>query len=382
MKKPILHILSDLAKIPNTSFYEKDVSNYIFENLKNFVDKIYYDEFGNLIAQKKGTKNNVPSFAFVSHMDHPGFEVIGNDNNKLKLKTLGGVSKYAGQKNNNLLLINSENKRIPITVSDKPKITNKLEAKREKEGWLGNEVIFSNFKYDQNLLNQQVIFDLDDFFIDEKKNIIHMRSADDLAGCSSILQALKNISHQNIDGDVFGIFTRAEEVGLLGAIALAESGLIPLETNIISVETSSIIPGVNLGNGVIIRTGDRISTFDDSAEKYLVNAANNLIHSNNEFKYQRNLMGAGGCEASAFKAFGYKVTGLAYPLGNWHNRGSKKVEEEYISLFDLITGQNLIEEVAKFSGIEYESFSEKIKSNFSKSKEIKRLKDNGSPKGI
>ena len=374
MKKPILHILSDLAKIPNTSFYEKEISDYIFKNLKDFVDKIYYDEFGNLIAHKKGTKNNVPSFAFVSHMDHPGFEVVGNDNDKLELKTLGGVSKYAGQKNNKLLIINSDNERIPITVSYKPKITNKIQDAREKEGWLANDVIFSNINHDQNIINHQVIFDLEDFFIDEKNNLIHMRSADDLAGCSSILQALKNISDQNIDGDVFGIFTRAEEVGLLGAIALAESGVIPIETNIISVETSSIIPGVNLGGGVIIRTGDRISTFDDSAEKYLINAANKLVN-NNEFKYQRKLMGAGGCEASAFKAFGYKVTGLAYPLGNWHNRGDKKVEEEYISIFDLNTGLSLIEEVAKLSGMEFPSFTEKMKSNFINSSEIKRLKN-------
>ena len=62
-----------------------------------------------------------------------------------------------------------------------------------------------------------------------------------------------------------------------------------------------------------------------------------------EFKYQRNLMGAGGCEASAFKAFGYKVTGLAYPLGNWHNRGSKKVEEEYNEAL-LMDDEELIQE--------------------------------------
>ena len=381
MKNPILHILSDLAAIPNTSYYEQEIANYIYSKLEDFVDKIYFDEFGNLIAQKKGTKNNSPSFAFVSHMDHPGFEVINYENNTLSLKTMGGVSKYAGEENNNLILIDNENKKIPISVTKKPKITNEIKANREKDGWLGNDVIFStleNLTYNNNL---QVIFDVEDFFLDKQNNLVHMRAADDLAGCSSIMQALINLSNQNIEGDLYGVFTRAEEVGLLGAAALAESEIIPMETNIISVETSSIIPGVNLSGGVVIRTGDRISTFDDSTEKFLIHSANNLKSKEKDFKYQRQLMSAGGCEASAFKAFGYKVSGLAYPLGNWHNRGTHKVEEEYISIFDLLSGQKLIEEIAIFSCTNSENFQDKIKFNLINHEGIKRLK-HGSPKGI
>jgi hypothetical protein len=61
-------------------------------------------------------------------------------------------------------------------------------------------------------------------------------------------------------------------------------------------------------------------------------------------------MSAGGCEASAFKAFGYKVTGTAFPLGAWHNRGENGVVPEFISKDDFIGGALLIAEAAKLAG--------------------------------
>ena len=42
MEKPILQILSELAKIPNVSYYEQEVGNYIYKRLRDFVDKIYF----------------------------------------------------------------------------------------------------------------------------------------------------------------------------------------------------------------------------------------------------------------------------------------------------------------------------------------------------
>jgi hypothetical protein len=61
-------------------------------------------------------------------------------------------------------------------------------------------------------------------------------------------------------------------------------------------------------------------------------------------------MSAGGCEASAFKAFGYKVTGTAFPLGAWHNRGETGVEPEFISKDDFVGGAILLAEAGKLAG--------------------------------
>jgi endoglucanase len=152
-------------------------------------------------------------------------------------------------------------------------------------------------------------------------------------------------------GAVYGLFTRAEEVGLIGALLAAEGGLLPRDTTVVSVETSLALPGAEQGKGPVIRTGDRATTFDNAAEAYLAQAGRKLTQDVPGFKVQRQLMGAGGCEASAFAAYGYSVTGLAYPLGAWHNAGpDNTIVSEHISLDDFANGVLMLTEAAKLSG--------------------------------
>ena len=68
-----------------------------------------------------------------------------------------------------------------------------------------------------------------------------------------------------------------------------------------------------------------------------------LVDQNKDFLFQRQLMSLGGCEATAFSAFGYKVTGISLPLINWHNSNPEgKVEPERISITDYQNALNII----------------------------------------
>ena len=70
------------------------------------------------------------------------------------------------------------------------------------------------------------------------------------------------------------------------------------------------------------------------------------------FRVQRQLMTGGTCEATAFGQFGYKVTGLAYPLGNYHNATTSipdpdgGVGAEHIRLSDYLGGVALLRQAA------------------------------------
>jgi endoglucanase len=153
------------------------------------------------------------------------------------------------------------------------------------------------------------------------------------------------------EGTVYGLFTRAEEVGLVGARLAAKSGLLPNNTFVLSAETSHTLPGAELGGGVVIRTGDGSTTFDNEAEAYLKRAAAELAKSDPEFKFKRQLMSGGGCEATAFAGYGYQVTGTAFPLGNWHNGLVQKVlEPEQIHMNDFLSGAKLLCRVAELTG--------------------------------
>ena len=70
------------------------------------------------------------------------------------------------------------------------------------------------------------VFDLPDFQLDG--GTIRMRALDDLAGCAAILAALERLALDGTDAvDVYGVLTRAEEEGLLGARLMAEAGTLP-----------------------------------------------------------------------------------------------------------------------------------------------------------
>jgi endoglucanase len=238
------------------------------------------------------------------------------------------------------------------TVSRTTPAETELAITRQAAGWLWVDTVYATLdrgaEVNLGKLPRPAVPDLPGFSIENDR--IHMRAADDLAGCAAILAALEYGADQPAPGTVYGLFTRAEEVGLVGARLAAENELIPKNTVIVSVETSSVLPGAEIGNGIVIRTGDRSATFDNEAEVYLTRAAINTGSNNPGFKVQRQLMSAGGCEAAAFKAFGYKVTGTAFPLGAWHNRGESGVETEFISKGDFVGGAILLAEAAKLAG--------------------------------
>ena len=163
-----------------------------------------------------------------------------------------------------------------------------------------------------------------------------------------MLSTLEYLVTNQKTANVFAIFTRAEEVGLIGARLLAKNKTIPMNSTIISIEASPIIPGVTQGNGPIIRTGDALTTFDATAELILYNSAKSLQKEDPHFVFQRHLMSGGACEATAFAQEGYNVTGIALPLGNWHNATSNIIDPkgnigaEYISKTDFLNAIKLI----------------------------------------
>jgi endoglucanase len=66
------------------------------------------------------------------------------------------------------------------------------------------------------------------------------------------------------------------------------------------------------------------------------------------FRYQRKLMDGGACEATAFCASGYRASGLAVPLGNYHNAGDAGpgIEPETVMVSDWLAEVQLLVELA------------------------------------
>ena len=118
---------------------------------------------------------------------------------------------------------------------------------------------------------------------------------------------------------------------MLGAIELARSGRIPKAVTVVSLETSSERGGpVKMGEGVIVRVGDRASIFDSRATACLLHLAQEA-----KLPVQRALMSGGTCEGTAYQLYGYRTGALCVALGNYHNCGPEgTIAAEYVSLAD------------------------------------------------
>ena len=336
--KRALDILSLLGGCPATSFHEGLVSRRIVDILD--ASKIDYrvDMYGNIIARVDGNleaeSESLP-IAFVAHMDHPGFEVVRYEEELPIATSLGGVPLASITKGANAFYFDEKGNRFKCELEPIPGDQNELLVKSSVLPPVGAPIVFA----------------LDDFSISE--DILRMRAMDDLAGCAAIIASLEELKNNPSASEVYGVFTRAEEVGLIGARLLSLEKTLPQNTFVVSVETSSIIPGVTQGEGPVIRTGDASYTFNSEAEQILIMGREAIKSSDSDFKCQRQLMSAGSCEASAFAVNGYRTTGIAFPLGNWHNATTTirdpngGVGDEYISVYDFIGGVRLIESSAR-----------------------------------
>jgi putative aminopeptidase FrvX len=95
-------------------------------------------------------------------------------------------------------------------------------------------------------------------------------------------------------------------------------------------------PWARIGNGPVVRVGDRSTMFDPLATAFLLRAADHCRERKSAFRVQRCLMDGGTCEATAFVGFGYRAGGLCLSLGNYHNIGKNlRPRAEYVSVNDL-----------------------------------------------
>jgi endoglucanase len=178
------------------------------------------------------------------------------------------------------------------------------------------------------------MWDFDDPVIRGTK--IHARGCDDLAGAAAMLAAIDELSRSNGSCDAYFLFTRAEEVGFIGAIAAARLKTIPQKCFIVAMETSSERPFAKIGDGPILRVGDRASTFTHAVTAHCHHVARELARDDKSFVYQRKLMDGGTCESSAYCTLGYDATGICIALGNYHNVDAKRqrLAPEYVDLRD------------------------------------------------
>ena len=72
---------------------EKGISSVIAADIAPYVDEVYSDAMGNLIAHKRGRRENAKKLMFAAHMDEIGFMVTFIDEKGfLRTTKMGGIN--------------------------------------------------------------------------------------------------------------------------------------------------------------------------------------------------------------------------------------------------------------------------------------------------
>ncbi len=327
---PIPKILRDLLGIPTASFVEQYILAYLEQACSKLPGvSLQSDRYGNLLATYRNKPPKTTPVAFSAHMDHPGFVSIEMRDDRHVLADFRGwveSSYFLGSK----VRFWSRDHWVSGTVVD---ILKEVDAYR---------MIGRTARPEQVLVrvvgpvapNSPGMWDLPEPL--EAEGRVHARGCDDVAGVAALLALLDRLSKANASAEVHCLFTRAEEVGFIGAIGAAKAHTIGKKTPIIAIETSKELANAKQGDGPILRVGDKSSVFTPALTNFCERVAKRLGEERKEFMWQRKLMDGGTCESTAYLAYGYEATGICVALANYHNMDTQrqKIASESVHLRD------------------------------------------------
>ena len=344
-----LKIAEGLLSRPTATCFEQQPAEYVRDFARRRAGlSLSEDRYGNLVVKWPGRgRPKSPPLVLMAHLDHPGFVVDRVRGDLVDLSFRGGVylrcakrgtpleffapdsSKPLGR--GKLLSASNRGARRPTMLgSARARVTSGRAVEPGFTMWA-----FPGYS--------------------RRGGKIVSRCLDDLLGAAAALATLDEIHRQKPRGaHVWGLFTRAEEVGLLGALAAVKARTVPRDARVLSLETSRALPHAPQGGGVIVRVGDARSLFDPRLMGVLHDVAAELARDRPDFRYQRRLMDGGSCEATAFCAAGFRSGGLALPLGNYHNMkgldgGPSGIGAEHIRVSDYAAEIELLVRLAETS---------------------------------
>jgi putative aminopeptidase FrvX len=322
-----LALCRSVLEQPAVSFHEHAVARCLAAHAAGCGLPSARDRWGNLHV-RYGPAGGRPAWVLLAHMDHPGFVIASARGDTARARWFGRVERryFAGAR---VRVFGAGARGVPgevlgTRVGGTPRRVTELRLRMAapvSPGHLG-------------------MWDLPVMRVREGR--IATRAADDLIGCAVLAGLLETLAAQRPRTRVTVVYTRAEEAGLLGATALARDRIVPRDCPVLSLETSREHSGADLGKGVVLRLGDRVSAFDAPMQGYLATVAREIARTSRAFAWQRALMDGGTCEATPLAAYGYRSGGLAIPLRNYHNMGRSRIAPEIVALADVESALGLL----------------------------------------
>ena len=286
------------------------------------------DRFGNLLVRLQTAPKRRP-IVLAAHLDHPGFAIVR------PLSDRCWLARFRGNVGTNYFRTGVRLRLMPGAIPAR------LGSRKG-----GDRLFVVRAGLKPPATPKFAVWELEDFAV--RGGRIYGRACDDLIGAASVLTTLIELKKSRARVNVIGVFSRAEEVGFHGALVVAAGGGVPRRSLVISLETSRELPGAQMGQGVIVRVGDRASVFDSGATRFLAEVGADIRKRKKGFLFQRALMSGGTCEGTAYQEFKFQTAAVCVALGNYHNCGDgNKIEVEYVDVTDACGMVELLVAAAK-----------------------------------
>lgn len=293
------------------------------------------DGAGNLqIAAKEagGGGASAPLY-FTAHLDHPAFVFVGGaGDHAAVLEFRGGVMDDYFHEARVVIHDKSGGRHAATLAGESPR-----RVRDSMKCWLA--------ELDDGKIDDLAVGDVATWLLpaaEIRDGVIYTHACDDLAAAAAALAAFDTLmegsgreAEQRAGpggraDHVRLLFTRAEEIGFVGAIAACKEGTMPRGSRVLALENSRSFEDSPIGGGPIVRVGDRLSVFSPELTGAVARRAEEIAGAPQptasqklaeapKWKWQRKLMAGGACEATVFCAYGYEATCVCLPLGNYHN---------------------------------------------------------------
>lgn len=275
-------LLNDLCQLHGVSNDEHEVTEFIKNQIKDYVDEMTVDALGNLIAHKKGKGKKM---MLAGHMDQIGLIVTNIlENGLIKFSNIGGINHH------NLYYCRVVFKNGIVGV-----VANKHLDKHDTRK-LSDMFIDIGFDKKADTEKHIAIGDYCTYcastVIDDTKVITP--ALDDRIGCFIIIEALKQL--KDCKYDLYCTFSVQEEVGSRGSkvasYAITPDYGIAFDVTTDNCNDDSFPQKMGLGACVKLKDSSVL------CHKKIVSHLENVAKDNN-IKYQKEILSAGGTDAGS-----------------------------------------------------------------------------------
>jgi len=329
-------LLKELTEIMSASGDEKEIREKIKSIVEPYVDNVYVDKMGNLIACKKGKKDK-PKIMLAAHMDEVGLMVKSvNEDGTLSFSPVGGVD--------NRILVSKTvkvgEKKINGVIGAKPIHLQKREEQQRPLDYDSLYIDIGATSKEEALkhvsLGDYIYFDSN--FEILGNDYVKAKALDDRIGCNVLIEVLKN----EYEYPICVAFTVQEEVGLRGAGVAAynvEPDFAIVVEGTVAADVSDSVPhlvSTELGKGPAISLMDRTALYDKKVIDKIVKIAEE-----NKVPYQFRRIASGGNDAGKIHLTkgGIKTIAVSVPCRYIHSFNSVAFLEDFhntVKLVDLI----------------------------------------------